>query len=409
MAVLFLLIVKRLLPLEGAWRHFLLLFAALFFINPVIWIGEPTNAIFVTVVLPIVVPLLCGGRLLARISISMLLLSIILSSAAVLSSIRPPLDQFTGWFALLLWIGIYLFVRFWIQPETIAAIKSTRLLLLFDALSLFPCSIVLVIVLFAQYTRTYTSQNQFTDTLTIGNEAVLQAILVISALYSIALLLSVVLLAKHERLEQSQVLWNLRQQAYQNMEQGQVQVRRLRHDMNNHLQAMAGMPEDAMRSYLHDLLQSPALTSKHQFCENEIVNAVLLGKQHVIKQQKIKTDIQVSVPKECEISDIDLCAVFANCLDNAIEACQRCELEKRHIRLQARTEKGILALRLENSMVGELQFKHGELLTSKANKKNHGYGLSEIKDIVQQYNGYLHFQQKEDQFLLHISIPLMAG
>ena len=57
------------------------------------------------------------------------------------------------------------------------------------------------------------------------------------------LLLAILILADHERLEQAGRLAGLREVYYQGLRQQETQVRRLRHDLRNHLTAVRGLLE----------------------------------------------------------------------------------------------------------------------------------------------------------------------
>lgn len=405
-AFLFLLIVKHFLPVPGRWRQIVLTIAAMTIVNPIIWIGDTFNILLVAVVIFAAIPLLCKGLVLARFSVSLLLFNVVISAAAILSSLRPPLDAYIQVFFLLLWLCIYFFVRHFVEPAATQSIRKTLWLLL-NGLSLFPFGVTVVVVAFSKYTRAYVNADEFKDTLVIGNEGVLLAILTLSAVYAVGLLLCVALLARQEKLEQQEVLWAVRQQHYVSLEQNQLQVRRLRHDMANHLSAMAGMDNQRLREYLLQLISTPAIEGGRCFCENDIVNAVLAGKLSVAEQEGIRCEFQVVIPQKLSVSDVDLCAIFSNCLDNAIEACRKCPPDSRKIFLTAKADKGIFALRLKNSMAGTIVTKGGDFVTSKSDKQNHGLGMAEIRDIVQQQHGILRFSQELDVFQMQLSIPVL--
>lgn len=365
----------------------MLLPVAMVTVNVTIWFGDIANILLVAVVLFAAVLLLCGGRMFARFSIALLLFSLIISSSAVLTHLRPPLDEYLWVFSTLLWFCIFLFVRRFVAPDAVKTI-GPRLWLLLDVLALLPFLVTTIIVVFTQSTRMFVTDDPHTDMLVIGNERVLLILLALSALYSVVLLLSVALLARQEKLEQQQMLWTIRQQHYVNLEQNQLQVRRLRHDMANHLNAMAGMDDRTLRDYLSQLAATPAMEAGRRFCENEIVNAVLSAKQPMVEQEGIQAEIRVDVPAAMPVSDIDMCAIFSNCIDNAIEACRRCPPAERSMALTARTEKGIFTLRLENSMAGLLESAGGVLATTKPDKENHGLAWRKYRISCSSTTGY---------------------
>lgn len=405
-AFFFVCTVKCYLPIPARWRELVLFVAALFLTTPPIWFGDAANILFVGAALFVAIPLLCKGMLLARLSVTLLLFCAIISTQAIFSQIRPPVDRYIILLPGLVWLCIFLISRRFIKPDFTEIIPS-RLWLLLDALALLPVTMTTVIVLLTQSMRTFATDDPHTDSIIIGNERVLLILLALSAVYSVGLLLFVVLLAKQARMEQKQMLWAIRQQYYANLEQSQLQVRRLRHDLANHLSAMAGMEEHTLRGYLAQLIAAPAMAGGRRFCDNEIVNAVLSVKLPTIEQEAIEAEIRLTVPSKLPISDIDLCALFSNCIDNAVEACRKCPQKSRRILLTAKTEKGIFALYLKNSMTGRLETKHGRLITSKPDKENHGLGMAEIQDIVQKHEGVIKHWTAEDSFHIQISIPFL--
>jgi len=129
------------------------------------------------------------------------------------------------------------------------------------------------------------------------------------------------LLSRHEQLLQEQALSEVNRVYYDQLEQSQLEVRRLRHDLANHLQTMQQLSGNALHRYIDALIDTPAMQPRRRYCENQIVNAVLQNKSARIEQSEIQSSFSVSLPSDLPLQDIDLCALFANGLDNAIEAC----------------------------------------------------------------------------------------
>ena len=214
------------------------------------------------------------------------------------------------------------------------------------------------------------------------------------------------MLSRHEALRRAETLWELRSIYYQNLEQEQTQVRRLRHDMANHLQALSGLMEepDKARAYLDSLVNMPGLTVSRRFCDNPTVNTVLAGKTALMEEKGIKGDIAVALPRELPLSDTDLCALFANALDNAIEACERLEnMDERVIWVRARADKGLLMVQVTNRTGGAAP---ATLETTKADKASHGYGLAILHEIAARANGTCAVEQRPGVFELIVTAPL---
>ena len=98
--------------------------------------------------------------------------------------------------------------------------------------------------------------------------------------------------------------------------------------------------------------------------------------------------------------------MFSNLLDNAIEACEKIpEPSKRFIHLRVRTKHGFLSCSVHNSKAGASSFDGKIYRTSKKDSKNHGYGLSNLQDLVTRYHGTLDIQESPDEFSVVFILP----
>ena len=104
---------------------------------------------------------------------------------------------------------------------------------------------------------------------------------------------------------------------------------------------------------------------------------------------------------------MDICSIFGNALDNAIECEMKIpEKEKRLIHVTVSRQKSFLILRFENYYEEELQYKEGSLITTKKEKEYHGYGLKSIWYTVNKYEGAVSIDTKDNWFDLKILIPM---
>ena len=134
------------------------------------------------------------------------------------------------------------------------------------------------------------------------------------------------------------------------------------------------------------------------------MNTVLAGKTALMEEKGIKGDIAVALPRELPLSDTDLCALFANALDNAIEACERLEnMDERVIWVRARADKGLLMVQVTNRTGGAAP---ATLETTKADKASHGYGLAILHEIAARANGTCAVEQRPGVFELIVTAPL---
>lgn len=123
----------------------------------------------------------------------------------------------------------------------------------------------------------------------------------------------------------------------------------------------------------------------------------------------------------------NICALYANALDNAVEACMKLEEDKRIITLKSKAQKGLFCLEVRNPVLNSSENTHENIpsdsakqdfiksnltksylipQTSKSDKANHGFGLKGIKEIAERYHGSLELQSANGIFDLFLYIPL---
>lgn len=115
-------------------------------------------------------------------------------------------------------------------------------------------------------------------------------------LYWVILLLAVPVLARQQDLEKKAHFSQMRWQYYQMVEHQQKEVRKLKHDMRNHLTALSGLTGKERDQYLQDLLDAPALNTKVTFCENQTANILLASKMEQAQELQACLDIEADIP-----------------------------------------------------------------------------------------------------------------
>ena len=186
------------------------------------------------------------------------------------------------------------------------------------------------------------------------------------------------------------------------------QMRGWRHDYHNHIQAMLALTDNPgeLRRYLWKLNDDLTTVDAVLKTGNVMVDAILNSKLSLIKSKNIAVNAKASVPSELRISEIDLCAIIGNLLDNAMEACLRQpEGEERFIRVYIGVLKKQLYICVTNSMGGEVK-KSGKTYLSTKDSDAHGFGLMRIDRLADKYEGYVNRQSEEGAFATEVMLPL---
>lgn len=195
---------------------------------------------------------------------------------------------------------------------------------------------------------------------------------------------------------------------YNELAENQKYIGKLHHDMNNHLSVIGTFLEHDYKIEAREYFQNlSGQFSVHNrvFCKNSIVNAVLNSKYNLAVGNKIDCFFNIDLNNLLSIDNISLCSVFANTLDNAIEASSKInEPSERKISVKGRYENSYFSYEITNTKENEIIEKKGLLLSDKADKKAHGIGLSNVRDIVNKYNGTLDISYTSDSFSVVILI-----
>ncbi len=189
------------------------------------------------------------------------------------------------------------------------------------------------------------------------------------------------------------------------------ETRKMRHDMKNHMNILSyhleqGENQKAL-TYLSEIQSHMDQSIKKTVSVNhEIVDAILSQMQSESERQKIRWEIEGSLPADLPVGDFDLCTIFSNLLSNSIEACTNVEESERSIYLAIRRLGEQLVIEVENSSSQSVEVGKLGNMTSKKDVKNHGYGILNIKDAVRKNHGEILFESLEGRFAVRIIFPL---
>lgn len=191
------------------------------------------------------------------------------------------------------------------------------------------------------------------------------------------------------------------------------QVRGWRHDYRNHINNMKiQLSEgnyDKLSEYLRELADDLDTVDTVIKTGNVMADAILNSKLGVAEKLNVRLNVKANIPEKLPMSDVELCSVLGNMLDNAVEACNSLPEAERFMRIYIGRLKGQLYLSVQNS-AGRVRREKGAYLSTKedasSSAKLHGYGLFRIDRVAKKYGGYVNRQNEEGVFATEIMIPL---
>lgn len=195
---------------------------------------------------------------------------------------------------------------------------------------------------------------------------------------------------------------------YKMLAEQHSQSERLRHDMKNHIIALSGLFQGRewkkMGDYLKQL-EKNGLETDGDMTGSKAVDALLYQKRKQAEREEVRLECDIQIPKVCCINEFDLCVLFGNILDNALEACERLQPdESSFINIQAGIVKKCFLIEAKNSMGRTEKYRKG--FSSKENSQEHGIGLLNIGDVIKKYNGAMQTETENGTFVISILIPL---
>lgn len=232
---------------------------------------------------------------------------------------------------------------------------------------------------------------------------------------------------------------------YHMLEEQYQSLERLRHDMKNHIIGLLQLTDNRecdqkpnksdcesclrqTRNYLHKLADAGGIEYADDLTGKSIMDALLYYKHNQANKEHIHWECHAHIPPTCSIDDFDLCVIFGNLLDNALEACTKISGQtERFIQIHAHMIKKCLMIEIVNSMEitspnntsysGQKETKysyHAGHFTSKQTvgaghpKYRPGIGLRNVQDTITKYNGTLNIETDDNIFRVSILLPCIS-
>lgn len=187
-----------------------------------------------------------------------------------------------------------------------------------------------------------------------------------------------------------------------------TKMRGWRHDYHNHIQAlqasMALENYDEVNAYLRQLNDDLTNVDTTVKTGRVMVDAILNGKMNIAAQNKIAVNAKAKIPEGVPVTDVDLCVIIGNLLDNAVEENRKLPEEDRFIRIYLGQKNTQFYLAFTNA-AGKKREKQGALFQS-AKGADHGFGLVRVESIVKKYGGLFSADSEDGGFTAEILIPL---
>ncbi len=191
---------------------------------------------------------------------------------------------------------------------------------------------------------------------------------------------------------------------YEKSEKINTEIRRFRHDYNNHMNCMKSLVQsgryDELMDYINHISNAFPQSGFLYNTGNYIADAILTDKLE--NARKNGTNISFKGIISPSINNTDLCIILGNILDNAVEACEKIDGEK-EISVFGGYQHGYFILIAKNPISCHVQTENGIPATTKPDTAYHGFGLQNVESVVKKYDGIMLPECSGDSFTIRLT------
>ena len=198
---------------------------------------------------------------------------------------------------------------------------------------------------------------------------------------------------------------------YKSLKNNMEQTRKINHDFMNMLSVLQNLIEvdsktskSIAQNTINELKDKLNQNKIKQYCNNELVNLIINNKKTSIDNYGIDFSANIQIPETISVKNIDICRIFTNLLDNAIEASIDCtDKTKTFIIISAGIKNDCLLIKCENYYDKALNIsKKGKLNSTKDKNSHGGLGVDIIKETVKEYDGKIELTLNDNLFTASI-------
>jgi sensor histidine kinase regulating citrate/malate metabolism len=198
----------------------------------------------------------------------------------------------------------------------------------------------------------------------------------------------------------------------------QNEIRDFRHEIMSNLASLSAMYTDEnydeAGEHLKALLGNVRAMSPKFVTGDEMLDCILGMKSSKMEEEGIEFTVDGILDGGLGMKPVDVCSIFANAIDNAIEACEKLP-GGRWIKLSMKRTDKFFSIVLSNSVYKKedirftaILFGDGERVTTKKDRDHHGFGTQNMKATITKYDGIMKINNSDKEFTLSIVIPRAA-
>ncbi len=196
------------------------------------------------------------------------------------------------------------------------------------------------------------------------------------------------------------------QNYYQTLLEKEHETRKFRHDISNHLLCVNSLIKEQHYEEAEQYIaqMNGSINELRPGLQTGNMPANVILNDMIRKYETVTADWTGHIPEQLLVSDMDICIILSNLLENAFHAAAQCD-GNRIVAVSVKILGNMLSITVRNPMNTLPKKSKGTLLTQKSDKVNHGYGILNVKDAVERNKGIVRFSYSDMEFLAEVLLP----
>lgn len=181
-----------------------------------------------------------------------------------------------------------------------------------------------------------------------------------------------------------------------------AEIRNIKHDLRNQVAVLNDLLKDnkytEAKQHINQLYNDVEKVTSVCYTGNSAVDSIINLKGDYARSRNISFMSKIKVTS-IDFETISVCRILGNALDNAIEACERIDIDEKCVCIAMHQLDNKMIIEIENT---SLPVDVNNLITSKKNKEAHGIGMQSIRQTVESMNGYVSCNYENGYFSIKI-------
>lgn len=238
-------------------------------------------------------------------------------------------------------------------------------------------------------------------------------LVIISTVLNLAVIYFFEYVAKTAQLENDLTLMHqkmdMQYSYYNGLEMEYENSQKIMHDIKSHIEVIESLNREDLSTgqiyakKIYDIIDNTKMKFR---CNNRIMNVILNEEMKKCEQENIDFKVSVENLDSIFLNDIDITTIFANLLDNAIDACKKIDMGPKCLELRMYKYNEMIIINVINNIMQMPKQASGHFLSSKKGHK--AIGLSNVQYIVEKYKGDMNITIEENKFAVSIIFPIFS-